>query len=168
VLAILVVVLAVFLAANARLFVWPPTNLPTKVDAIVALGGDPGQRRAKAAVHLARVGYAPVVVVSLGGYSNASCPIASPKVKVICFRPNPVNTRGEAEYVSRLAARRHWQKLIVVPERSQTTRARLLFKRCTDASLEFVPVEDRRSRLLIDVAYEWGALAKALVLHTSC
>jgi hypothetical protein len=167
VLLVVGLVLVLFVAATARLFVWPPTDRPTRVDAVVALGGDPGQRRAHQAVALAAAGYAPVAVVSLGGY-RVPCPAAPPHVEVICFRPDPVDTRGEAEFAARLAARHHWTSLIVVPERSQSTRARLLFERCTPARLVIVPVQDRMVRLPGDVAYEWGALLKALVLKRSC
>lgn len=162
-----VVVVAVFLAATTRLFVWPPTDAPTRVDAIVSLGGDPGQRRAHAAVALAAKGYASVVVVSLGGY-RVPCPRAPYQVRVLCFRPDPVDTRGEAEYAASVARRHHWTSLMVVPERSQSTRARLLFRRCTSARLVVVPVQDRLLHLPWDVVYEWGALAKALVLKRSC
>lgn len=161
------VVLVVFVAATARLFVWPPTDRPMRVDAVVSLGGDPGQRRAHAAIALADAGYADVALVSLGGY-DVPCPRASRRVEVLCFRPDPVDTRGEAEHAALLARRHHWSSLIVVSERSQATRARLLFARCTSARLLMVPVEDHLVRLPFDVAYEWGATIKALLLKRSC
>lgn len=153
---------------TARLFVWPPTDSPSHADAVVALGGDPGQLRAKLALRLAEQGYAPVAVISLGGKTAVACPRSVPGVQLICFRADPLDTRGEAEYVTRLAARRHWSRIIVVSERSQATRARLLFKRCTSIQLEMVPVTDPRTRLPYDVVYEWGALLKALAVHRSC
>ena len=167
-LALFVIIVVVCVAGTARLFVWPPTDQPTKADAVVALGGDPGQLRAKSAIHLAREGYAPVAVISLGGRKAVPCPHAVPGVQLICFRADPLDTRGEAEYVAGLAARRHWHRIIVVSERSQATRARLLFKRCTPIQLEMVPVTDPRDRLAFDVVYEWAALTKALVLVRSC
>ncbi|MDE3085952.1 MAG: YdcF family protein [Acidobacteriota bacterium] len=160
-------VVVLFLGLTARLFVWPPTDRPTRVDAIVSTGGDPGQRRAHAAVALAAKGYAPVVVVSLGGY-RVPCPRPPRRVRVLCFHPDPVDTRGEAEYATALARKNHWSSLMVVPERSQSTRARLLFRRCTAARLVVVPVQDGLLHLPWDVAYEWGALAKAIVLKRSC
>ncbi len=167
-LAVVVVLVVVFAAATARLFVWPPIDAPTRVDAVVALGGDPGQHRAKEAIKLVESGFAPVAVVSLGGNPPAPCPRHPVQVRVLCFRADPLDTRGEAEYVTALARRRHWNQLIVVSERSQSTRARLLFKRCTSAQLHMVPVDDPVSHLPYDVAYEWGALLKALVLQRSC
>src|SRR5215472_2708434 len=126
-LTVILVLLLVFLVATARLFVWPATDGPAKADAVVALGGDPGQRRAHQALDLARAGYAPVAVISLGGVRAAPCPPPVVGVQVICFRANPLDTRGEAEYVARLAHRRGWRSMIVVPEKSQSTRARLIF-----------------------------------------
>jgi len=158
----------VFAAVTARLFLWPPSDAPARVDAIVALGGDPGQLRAKEAVSLAEAGYAPVVLVSRGGYPPAPCPTAKPGIEVVCFRANPLDTRGEVEFATREAARHHWTSMIMVPERSQATRARLLFRRCSDMQLLVVPVSAHGTILLFNVAYEWAALAKAFVVHTSC
>ena len=166
--AVVVIVLVVLSMATARLFVWSPIDPPARVDAVVALGGDPGQRRAHEAIALVKSGFAPVAVVSLGGKRPVSCPHPGTSVRVICFRANPLNTRGEAQYVAALARRRHWTQLIVVSERTQATRARLLFKRCTTAALHMVPVSDPWSHLAYDVAYEWGALAKALILQRAC
>ena len=165
---ILFVLLAVivFLVSTARLFVWPPSDTPSRVNAIVALGGDPGQQRMKYAVQLGEAGYSSIVVISLGGDPKVRCPQAPRGIEVICFRPNPVNTRGEAEFVAKLAAQRHWHRIIVIPDRTQTTRARLLFKRCTRISLEMVPVQE--SQLFAGVAYEWGALIKAMIFNRSC
>ena len=162
-----VIVVVLFAAATARLFVWSPIDRPGPSDAVVALGGDPGQRRAAAAIQLAVAWHVPVAVISLGG-GAATCPRPPRHVQVICFRPDPVDTRGEAEYVARLAARRHWGRIMVVPERSQTTRARLLFERCTDVHLLMVPVSDPPAHLPFDVLYEWGALTKALLWQRSC
>jgi len=166
--AVVLLVVVLFPVATARLFVWPPTDQPTRADAVVALGGDTGQLRAQQALRLAREGYAPVAAISLGGVRAVSCPKPVPGVKIICFRADPLTTRGEAEYASRLAAEHHWDRIIVVSERSQATRARLLFKRCTAVQLEMVPVTDPRPNLLFDVTYEWGALAKALILIRTC
>jgi len=165
---VLVVLGVLVTAATVRLFVWPPTDAPTRVDAILALGGDPGQQRAKHAVALAEAGDAPVVLVSLGGYPPAPCPTASHRVEVVCFRADPLDTRGEVEFATRLAARHHWTSMMMVPDRSQATRARLLFRRCSDMRLVVVPVTDGGFSLLYDLAYEWASLAKALVVHTGC
>jgi uncharacterized SAM-binding protein YcdF (DUF218 family) len=154
--------------ATARLFLWPPTDAPTRVDAILALGGDPGQLRAAKAISLADAGYAPVVLVSLGGHPPAPCPKAVHGIRIICFRANPLDTRGEVEFATSLAAREHWTSMLMVPERDQATRARLLFRRCSGMRLVVDPVTAHGTTLLVDMAYEWASLAKAFVVHTSC
>ena len=164
----LILVVVFVVVATPRLFIWPPTDQPVRSDATVALGGDEGQLREKKAIQLARAGFAPVAVISLGGVKAVSCPPPVRGIKIICFRADPLDTRGEAEYVARLAAKRHWKRIIVVSERTQATRARLLFGRCTPAQLVMDPVQDPRSRLFFDVAYEWAALFKAVVLVRSC
>jgi hypothetical protein len=157
-----------FLVGTARLFLWPPSNQPVKADAVIALGGDPGQLREKLALTLAKAGYAPIAVISLGGKKPVPCPHPIAAVHIMCFRADPLDTRGEAEYVAGLVARRHWRRIIVVSERTQTTRARMLFKRCTPIQLVMVPVADPTSHLPYDVLYEWGALVKALTFERSC
>ena len=164
---VVVLIVVLFLAANMRLFLWSPIDAPAHVDAVVALGGDPGQRRAHYAIALAEQGFAPVAVISLGGNPPVACPTAT-AVQVVCFRADPLDTRGEAQYVAALVARHHWAQIMVVPERSQTTRARVLFNRCTDVDIRWTPVSDPLPHLPYDVAYEWGALFKALVLQRSC
>jgi len=165
---VLAVLGVVFAVATARLFLWPPTDAPAKVDAIVALGGDPGQLRAKEGVALAEAGYAPVVLVSRGGYPPAPCPTATSPVRVICFRADPLDTRGEVEFATRTAAAHHWTSMMMIPERDQATRARLLFRRCSDIRLVVVPISAHGIHLVYDIAYEWASLAKAFLVHTSC
>jgi uncharacterized SAM-binding protein YcdF (DUF218 family) len=168
VVAIVLLLIVLFVVATSVLIVWPSSDPPRAADAVVALGGDAGQLRAKEAIRLARAGYAPVAVISLGGSTPAPCPRPVPKVQIICFRADPLDTRGEAEFVGALAGRRHWNTLIVVPGRSQVTRARMLFERCTHARLDIVPVSDPPSGLFYDIAYEWAALTKAVVADRSC
>ena len=152
----------------ARLFLWPPSDPPARVDAIVALGGDPHQARAAEAIRLAEQGWSRTVLVSRGGFVPDPCPTRPPGIDLTCFRADPLNTRGEMEYAARAAAAHGWTSLIIVPGRTQATRARLLFRRCSDARLVVVPVSDHGFHLLFDVGYESLALLKAFVVHRSC
>jgi hypothetical protein len=161
-------VVAVVAVVTARLFLWPPTDAPSRVDAILALGGDPGQLRAERALALAEAGYSRVVVVSRGGHPPAPCPSGPPGIRVVCFRADPLDTRGEVEFATSLARREHWSSMAMVTERDQATRARLLFRRCSPIRLVVVPVTAHGTALLVDLAYEWAALAKAFVVHTGC
>jgi uncharacterized SAM-binding protein YcdF (DUF218 family) len=141
--------------------------MPARVSAIVMLAG-PGNRLA-VAEQLAREHRAPVLVVSQGwqGYGGP-CPQAVPGVKLICFDPDPGNTRGEAEYAGRLARQYHWRSVVLVTATGQDTRARLLMGRCFSGSIYVMTTPLPLGSWLYEIAYEWGALGKALVLYRGC
>jgi DUF218 domain len=161
------VVVVVLAFGAARLFVWPAQGMPTRVSAIVMLAG-PGDRLS-VALGLARQHRAPVLVVSQGqhGYGGP-CPAATPGVTLVCFEPDPGNTRGEAEFVGRLAKRDHWTSVVLVTSRSQDTRARIVVGRCFGGSIYVVTGSLPPSGWPYQIAYGWGALFKALVLYRSC
>lgn len=154
-----------FLVATALLFVWPATNAPERVNAIVVLGGS-GPRWQKG-LALAREGYAPVLVLS--DHPEAPCPKSWRTVRVICINPTPASTRGEAREVSQMAAEYRWNRLLVVTSIPQTTRARIRLDRCYQGTMLFDPVVPGGfGEWVYNLAYEWGALVKALVWQRAC
>ncbi len=163
----LLAVIVVLGLATAWLFVWPPQGAPARADAIVMLQGE-GDRLA-AAQQLAREHRAPVLVISQGrdGYGGPCVP-AMPGVKVICFDPDPPDTRGEAEFVGRLARQDHWRSVIVVTTRAQDRRARILVSRCFTGSVYVSTAAVPLRNWPYQVVYEWGALVKALTLNRAC
>jgi uncharacterized SAM-binding protein YcdF (DUF218 family) len=165
---IVVIVLALaFAALTARLLIWPAQGMPAHADAIIMLAG-PGDRL-PAALAIARERRAPVLVVSRGhgGYSGP-CPAPVPGVRVICFDPDPGNTRGEVEFAGRLARQNHWQSVVLVTTAEQDTRARMMMKRCFGGSVYVMTAGQSLSSLPGQIAYGWGALLKALVLVRAC
>lgn len=165
VLAICAALVLTFAVVTARLLVWPIQGAPATADAVVLFAG-PGDR-IPVALQLAREHRAPVLVVSQGwmGYGGP-CPAPTPGVRTICFEPSPGNTRGEAEYVGRLAQRYDWHSLILVVAPTQAVRAQLLVARCFGGHAYTVtaPVGNWPYQL----AYGWGALVKAVFTHRSC
>jgi uncharacterized SAM-binding protein YcdF (DUF218 family) len=159
--------LALLAAATARLIVWPAQGMPAHVSAIVMLAG-PGDRL-PAALQLARTHRAPMLVVSRGheGYGGP-CPARPPGITLICFEPAPATTRGEAEAVGRLARRYHWESVVLVTTRAQDTRARIRAGRCFHGPVYVVAVSQPWSDWPYQIAYEWGALVKALFLQRGC
>jgi uncharacterized SAM-binding protein YcdF (DUF218 family) len=166
-LAVVTTFIVLFVAVTARVLVWPVEWTPAHADAIVMLAG-PGDRL-PAAVQLAREHRAPVLVVSRGsmGYGGP-CPPAMPGVRIICFDPNPGDTRGEAEYVGALARRNSWHSLILVATRPQAVRAQLVFGRCFTGRLYVATAALPSSVWLYQIAYGWGALVKAALVVRSC
>lgn len=164
----LIVVVVLFAGVTARLFVWPAQGMPASVSAIVMLAG-PGDRL-PVALQLAQEHRAPVLVVSQG-HEGWGGPCPSEKVAgvtIICFEPNPGNTRGEAEFAGRLAKQYHWRSIVLVTTLAQDTRARIILRRCFGGSIYVagapLPLHQWPGQLI----YNWGALAKALILQRSC
>lgn len=163
----LAVVVIAFSAATARLFIWPDQGMPTHVSAIVML--DRPGNELDVAVRLAMQHRASFLVLSLGTPdSGPRCPRPIPRVRVICFNPAPPTTQGEAEYVGRLARRYHWHSIAVVTITPQDTRARLRVGRCFAGPVYVVTTPIGLTSWPYEIAYEWGALFKALVFQRGC
>jgi hypothetical protein len=164
-----VLFLTAFGVATARLFVWPAHGMPARVDAIVMFNG-PGNRL-DTALKLAWTHRAPVLVISQSspfwGHGSVCAP-KIPGVRIICFDPNPANTRGEAEFTARLAKRDHWHSIAVVTTAPQNTRARLRVRRCFNGHVYVVNAPLTTYEWPAEVAYEWAATMKALLLQPSC
>jgi hypothetical protein len=156
-----------FALATARLLVWPAQGMPARVNAIIMMAG-PGNRL-PVALQLARDHRAPMLVVSQGhlGYGGP-CPAAIRGVQIICFDPNPSNTRGEAEFVGRLAKQHKWHSVVLVTTREQDTRARIMMHRCFSGSIYVVTATRSWYDWPYQIVYGWGALFKALVLKRAC
>lgn len=165
--AVLLAALLAFGGVTARLFVWPTQGMPSHVSAIVMLAG-PGDRLDKA-LQLASARRAPMLVVSRGhlGYGSV-CPRDPPGVMLICFEPVPASTRGEAEFVGHLAKRYHWRSIVLVASRAQDTRARIRVGRCFSGQIYVVAVQQPWYEWPYQIAYEWAAVFKALVIQRAC
>jgi uncharacterized SAM-binding protein YcdF (DUF218 family) len=157
----------IFAVMTARLFVWPEEGTPAQVSAIVMLAG-PGVRL-PVAEQLADEHRAQVLVISRGhdGYGSP-CPPKPPGVQLICFDPNPATTRGEAEYIGRLAKRYHWTSVVIVTSRPQATRARVLVERCFAGAVYNALGPLPMRSWPYQIAYGWGALVKALLADRAC
>jgi uncharacterized SAM-binding protein YcdF (DUF218 family) len=166
VIALAVVFMAVS-AATARLFIWPAQGMPAHVSAIVMMDS-PGDTLS-VALRLARQHRAPFLVISLGTPdSGYACPRPIPRVKVICFNPAPATTQGEAEFAGRLARKYHWDSIAVVTITPHDLRARLRVERCFAGRVYVVTAPIALTSWPYQIAYQWGALIKALVVQRGC
>jgi uncharacterized SAM-binding protein YcdF (DUF218 family) len=162
-------ILVVFCAISARLFIWPAQGMPARVNAIVVLGGQ-GNRYGKG-LQLAQQGRAPFLVVSEGlpyEVPDSVCTLRGKTFKTICFLPEPGTTQGEAEFVARLARQYGWRSVVLVTTPDQDTRARLRFERCFSGGVYVVTTPLAISAWPYQIAYQWAALSKAAVLQRSC
>ena len=141
--------------------------MPSRVDAIVMLDS-PGHAL-NVALRLAAQHRAPFLVVSQGTPASGDpCPWPVPGVTLICFNPTPPTTQGEAEFIGRLARNYHWQSIAVVAVTPQDSRARLRVERCFPGQVYMVAASIRMATWPYQIAYEWAALIKALLIQRDC
>jgi uncharacterized SAM-binding protein YcdF (DUF218 family) len=113
---------------------------------------------------------APVLYVSDGARetSRRLCHRTVP-YRVVCLRPEPYSTRGEAETVGRIARERGWRRIVIVTSRYHVRRARMLFDRCLGAGrVSVVGTRPSLPRFALGALLEWPKLALALTFRRAC
>ena len=165
---VLVVLLLPFCAATTQLFVFPTTGMPERVDAIVVLGG-PGDRLGLG-LKLAQQGRAPYLLVSEGLPINFPAGLCSPDhaFTVICWNPDPGNTKGEAEFIGRMARQQRWTSVALVTTPDQAWRAALEVRRCYSGKIYSATTPLSWSQWPFMIAYQWGSTIKAETLQRDC
>jgi hypothetical protein len=162
-------VLVVFAAATARLFVWPSLPpLPDHADAIIELGG-PGDRDAVTTA-LGEQHVAPLVIQSTvpGDATSNTClpPIDGETIE--CFSAVPPTTRGEARWIGEQAAARHWDSVILVTTPDHAWRARLRVERCFPGQVYVATSPLPKWDWFRQIPYQWAATVKAELFQRDC
>lgn len=160
-------IVTVWTLATARLFIWPPSGMPSRVDAIVMTAGP--YAPLTAAIQLARAGRSDFLLISRGheGYGGP-CPPPLPRVRLICFAPDPATTQGEAEYVGRMAKKYGWHSVAVVTITPQGWRAQERIRRCFGGSVYGIVAGIPWYSWPYQITYQWGATIKMLVVQRAC
>jgi uncharacterized SAM-binding protein YcdF (DUF218 family) len=172
--AVLVIFVVDMSISGYLLFANAGVDTVQRADAIIVLGGEHDGRE-DYGLRLAREGWASTVVMS-NSYGpddpimRRVCHDTS-DIKVICRRPEPFTTRGEAIFTRQLADARSWSKVIVISWRYHLPRARLIFRQCFSDQpgsvvMTAVPRRYQYSPLEWEFvyAYQFGGLAKAIAL----
>jgi uncharacterized SAM-binding protein YcdF (DUF218 family) len=170
-LAVGVPLLAAWVVVASALFVWPHDDGPIagRADAVVTLAGSAS--RLPVAARLVADGVAPVLAVSLDGTPNnreSEQLCRDPRPRLVCFRADPISTRGEARALERLAREHGWDDVVVVTSDFHVFRARLILERCFGEQLR---LEDAPSSPLWrpwHMATESVKLAAALTVRRGC
>lgn len=173
VVSVLLVLVVLMSTTGFLVFNYAKVDPLQPADAVVVLGGEHDGRE-DYGLSLARDGWAPTVVIS--NPYPAGDPVMrrvcgpSGYVEVICLRPFPLTTRGEADMVRRLATQRSWHKVIVVSWRYHLPRARLVFRQCFSDDSEAVVMRAVPRRYEFSFArwefiyvYQYAGLVKAAV-----
>jgi uncharacterized SAM-binding protein YcdF (DUF218 family) len=144
----------------------PKLDRPRSADAVVVLSGDLGDRM-REALRLMKADIAPTLVHAGIPDTQAvrdMCAGEERPFEVVCLHPEPDSTRGEARAVGRLVRDRRWNHVIIVTSKLHTSRARLLFGRCTDADLDL----DGTASVAYDKHHEWLGLVYAITVARGC
>jgi uncharacterized SAM-binding protein YcdF (DUF218 family) len=157
--------------ASARLFVWPATDPPKRVDALLVFAGK--RERLAEGVRLLRAGVAPVLVISDGGRPRSragrTCRNPPPDLEVVCVTPVRSSTAAEAAAFAELAERQGWRSVALVTSTYHVRRASLLLDRCYDGRIATVAAPRRGGAgLVADVLHEWAGLAAAATVQRGC
>jgi uncharacterized SAM-binding protein YcdF (DUF218 family) len=148
-------------AVGFAVFTRAPDSELMLADAIVVLAGEHDGREAYG-MALARRGLAPVVLLSKpyaadDGFMGRFCDRRDGMIEVICAKPEPTTTRGEAMWVRGLATQRHWKSLLVITWRYHLPRARFIFNQCMTpgTAVSFRAVPRRYDFSLADWQYQY-------------
>jgi DUF218 domain-containing protein len=161
-----ILVVGGLVALGLWLFYFVGTENPHHADAIVVLAGN--SKRPPKGLELLHRQVAPVLALSIPADPGPSVRKLCRRPHVTCFHAEPFSTRGEAETVARLAKRRGWNSLVVVSSRYHLRRAQMLFDRCTNADLQFVPAPTSAWDYLKNLPFEIGKLTVQTVWHRGC
>jgi uncharacterized SAM-binding protein YcdF (DUF218 family) len=162
------VLFAAFCLFSALLFVFPTVGVPTRVDAIVVLGGEGG--RLDLGEQLAHQDKASYLLLSRGlpWIPDGLCGGRVGPARVICFQPKPDTTRGEAEGASKIARNYGWSSMVLVTEQDQVWRAHLRFQRCYSGRIYGVSVPVPWDSWPYAILYQWAGTAKAEIYQRGC
>lgn len=114
-----------------------------RTDAVIMLGGA-GSERLPVAQRVQHDLNIPVLVLShTDTFGNRTaddaCTTARfPNASLVCFRPEDLDTRGEARTISRLIEANRWTSVTVVTSSYHVTRAARLIGQCTTAEVQMV------------------------------
>lgn len=163
--------------AGLPLFVFPATDPLNRTDVLLVLA--PTTDRIEYAEQLMDQGYAATLAVSVPQIKGSSEPEACHQkraYKVVCFRPEPVTTQGEARALKRLSAKYAWESANVLTAQRHVTRARVLLERCNDVEVimtatwrdyPVISLSNPRNTWAYIYAYETAAFIKA-ALSSDC
>ena len=164
---------AVLLCVTASFIpiLWPRTGAPERVDAVIVLSGDHGERLPLALDMIAR-GVTSVLVFD-GALDSARamelCRGGQP-FEVVCLQPRVDNTRGEARAAAELASSRGWERVAVATSTHHAARSGLLFRRCVKGEVEMIaaPVAGARGMAPARILDEWLKLAYSRTVARGC
>ena len=166
---VLVIALALvgIMAGLAAVAVIPRHDeVPTDVDAVIALGGSPD--RVELARRIAEDRDAALVLSAGSIRYGEEAGLACTDDDILCLHPEPSTTAGEARGAAALADEHDWQVVVAATDTWHANRSRLLLRQCLD-DVAVVGVDDRQgfeaSRRTL---HELAGMAAGLTVERAC
>ncbi|WP_084104787.1 ElyC/SanA/YdcF family protein [Demequina sp. NBRC 110056] len=141
---------AVVAIAGIPLYVLPALDEPSSTDVVYVIG-PPTEARLDVAREFVEDGLTGAVMISLDPDESerweAAAAVcdgawqddpATADAEVICAKPEPFTTRGEARELEREMAAHGWESAAVVTIRPHVSRARMIIERCEVGELSMV------------------------------
>ena len=168
---LLAIALLAWVVAVGVIFALHHGESPVRADAVVVLEGS--KSRLPQALQLVEHGYAPLLVISRGDQKALEAKLCNgqdvpPHVHILCFTAKPLSTRGEAEFIGRLAKERRLSSIDVVTSQFHVFRAGILIRRCYHGSLRMVGVSQPTWKLPWYAVSETAKLVYQLVVARGC
>jgi hypothetical protein len=158
--------MAILLGAGVAIYGFPPEGDPSGADVIFVIG-PPTDPRLDAAMSLRTSGTGPAMIVSVqapdprnefAAFRLSVC--AEPDV--LCARPSPYTTKGEALMLEDYARTHDVHKVAVITFTPHVARTRYIFARCApDLDVQVIGVDEHLS--LGDWVYQFGYQTTAFV-----
>lgn len=150
--------------AGVPLLVVPPQQPPRAADVVFVIG-PPRAWRITWAQQLVASGQAKAIMVSTPDPATEPVCRSVSAVPVLCRRPDPFTTRGEARWLRAEMAARGWQTALVITSTPHVTRTRYVMQRCVPDGVQVV---GRRTGMdapswVYQYAYQPAAWVKALL-----
>ncbi|MHA7178002.1 YdcF family protein [Arthrobacter sp. Sr24] len=137
--------LMLWLIVAFQLFYNVQTPPLTKTDAVVMLGGASKERLLEAMMLRAELDAPYLVLSNTNTPGNASaddyCDTHGNEQiypDIICFTPDPLNTRGEADAIGLIATDYKWSSITVVTSKYHVARSERLLNQCTPSGVQMV------------------------------
>lgn len=170
---VLLVATVLFGAVGVPLYVFPATDEPRKVDVVYVIG-PPSDSRMDVARTMLEEGLADTLMVSLDRtqthwrVAQDAC-VGAWDFDVVCHRPEPFTTRGEAQWLRDEVQEHGWTSAAVITFTPHITRTRVLFDRCFAGDLVMIETDTERplDEWAYQYAYQTAALTK-VVARPSC
>jgi hypothetical protein len=155
-------------------FVVPPSPTVDRTDVAVVLDGGDGER-IRRALELVQAGATDTLAIAEGDRGD---PVGSDRLcdgtatlTVVCFRPDPISTAGEARALGALADRHGWEHVTVVTSTYHALRSGIAFRQCVDGRVVVVPAgfgEQGLAGRARSVLREMIAVPVMLTLQRAC